>query len=310
MYHYFFFVCFLMFLFGCQVTKDAQLEPEFEYVDNGNAAYGAISGRVVDPETEEPVPFAQVLLEGTTIGANSDFGGQFLLKNVPPGSYKLIVRSPGFQFATIGVEVMAGKTLQINSDIPLEIHEEVLEKPMIYLYPEKLTEISVSLEYEGKLTTTYPKSDGKWKVHANTDGTLIDTTGRKYYGLYWEGIPEASIVPDCGAVVHKDSLISFLETSLSQLGLNYKESNEFIVYWLPRLEQSEYNLIYFAQDEYTDQAVLTIHPKPDTIIRVMMCFTPLKEPVAIAPQTLPSKPERNGFTVVEWGGTECPQFEL
>ena len=48
---------------------------------------------------------------------------------------------------------------------------------------------------------------------------------------------------------------------------------------------------------------LEISPKPDTIIRVLMEYKPLKKYIQIEEQKLCSS-ERNGFTVVEWGGTE------
>ena len=52
-----------------------------------------------------------------------------------------------------------------------------------------------------------------------------------------------------------------------------------------------------------DAAKLEISPVPDTLIRVFMTFKPLDQPVDIEPQTL-TAPERTGFTVVEWGGSE------
>lgn len=310
MYRYLFILTLLLITFGCKTTSEFEQKNDFEYVDNGNAAYGAVTGRLIDPDTKEPLPYANVMLKGTTFGVVSDLEGVFILKNIPPGSYDLWIEHLGYKPSSIGIEIMAGKTLQINSDIPLETQEIMLEKPMIYLYPEVSMDVEVSLDYKGELTSTYPKSNGNWSVHAEPDGTLTDAAGRNYYGLYWEGIPATSIVPDCGTVVGKDSLISFLEASLTQLGLNFKEANEFIVYWLPRLEQSDFNLIYFAQEDYSDQAVLNIAPKPDHLIRVMMCFTPLKKPIEITPQILPEQPDRNGFTVVEWGGTKCSLPQL
>lgn len=308
----------LCLLAGCQTSKvqsannqNAQSASKgYEYVANDSQEYGAIKGFIIDPDTKEPVPFAKIYLENTSIGVTSDFDGQFHLKQIPEGTYDLKFSSVGYQAGQIPVEVFKGKTLVIKDGISLELYEDVIEKPIIYMYPEKACSVNVSLEYKGELTHTYPKSDGNWEVRADPDGTLEDANGRKYYGLYWEGIPEKSIVPNCGNVVEKDSLISFLEASLDQLGLNFKEANEFIVYWLPRLEQSEYNLIYFAQQEYTDQARLNILPKPETEIRVMMGFVPLKSPITIPPQKLPSRPERKGFTVVEWGGVECSNFEI
>ena len=94
-----------------------------------------------------------------------------------------------------------------------------------------------------------------------------------------------------------------LEDSLAQLGLTRKEANEFIVYWLPQMEQSPYNLIAFQQEAYTEAAKLTVIPTPDSILRVFMAWKPLEEPIDIPTQTLPTF-ERHGFTVVEWGGAE------
>jgi hypothetical protein len=82
-----------------------------------------------------------------------------------------------------------------------------------------------------------------------------------------------------------------------------QEMNEFIVYWLPRMEHNAYNLISFQGEKYTDTAVLNITPAPDSELRVFMTFVPLEEAVEIAPQQFETF-ERNGFTVVEWGGCE------
>ena len=54
---------------------------------------------------------------------------------------------------------------------------------------------------------------------------------------------------------------------------------------------------------YTDSAELTIDPAPDTVIRVFMAWKGLDQPEKITPQELTTV-ERNGFTVVEWGGAE------
>ena len=94
-----------------------------------------------------------------------------------------------------------------------------------------------------------------------------------------------------------------METALADLGLTRREANEFIVYWLPLMEENPYNLITFQSECYTESAVLTVDPAPDTTIRVFMVWKGLDAPVEIAPQEL-TAPERVGFTLVEWGGTE------
>ena len=96
---------------------------------------------------------------------------------------------------------------------------------------------------------------------------------------------------------------AFLENALARLGLTEREANEFIIYWLPRMEGNPYNLISFQTDAYTDAAELTIAPAPDTLIRVFMAWKGLDQPVEVPAQEL-TTPERTGFTAVEWGGAE------
>ena len=69
------------------------------------------------------------------------------------------------------------------------------------------------------------------------------------------------------------------------------------------MEGNPYNLISFQRESYTDSAVLTIDPAPDTLIRVFMAWQALEEPVELPPQTL-TAPARTGFTTVEWGGAQ------
>ena len=87
------------------------------------------------------------------------------------------------------------------------------------------------------------------------------------------------------------------------MGLTENEMNEFIVYWLPRMEHNAYNLITFQGDAYTNSAKLNITPAPDSICRVFMAYVPLEDAVEIEPQQLHSF-ARTGFAVVEWGGSE------
>lgn len=177
------------------------------------------------------------------------------------------------------------------------------EKPVIYLYPEAETDVTVELDYNGQLTTTYPAYNGLWQVTAAPDGTMTDAAGREYYCLYWEGLTDVEYDFSRGFVVSGGETAAFLEEALAKLGLTEREANEFIVYWLPRMEGNAYNLIAFQTDAYTENAALHIEPAPDTMIRVFMAWKALEAPIRVEPQEL-TAPERNGFTVVEWGGAE------
>lgn len=184
---------------------------------------------------------------------------------------------------------------------PLE--EQYPEKPVIYLYPEAETDVTVQLDYVGDLTCTYPAYDGAWRVAAAPDGTLTDESGQTYRYLYWEGTDNVQYDFSEGFCVPGSETAAFLEDALAQLGLTRAEANEFIIYWLPQMEQNAYNLISFQQETYTDAAKLTITPQPDTLLRVFMAWKPLTSAVEISPQPL-TAPERTGFTAVEWGGAK------
>ena len=177
------------------------------------------------------------------------------------------------------------------------------EKPVIYLYPEDETEVSVKLDFDGELTCTYPAYDNGWTVTAQPDGTLTDGSGQTYNYLYWEGVSNTEYDFSQGFCVPGGETAAFLEDALARLGLTRQEANEFIVYWLPRMEQNPYNLIAFQSDAYTDHARLTVTPEPDSLLRVFMAWKPLESPVEIPAQDLPAF-SRDGFAVVEWGGAE------
>ena len=178
-------------------------------------------------------------------------------------------------------------------------------KPIIYLYPTEETQVSVKLGKPENLTHTYPKYENGWEVIAKPNGDLKDLkTGRNLYALYWEGINNTKTNMKEGFVVKGEDTISFLEEKLAILGLNEREAEEFIVYWLPKLESNKYNFIRFeTMEEINADMPLEITPAPDTLIRVLMEFKGLNKPIEVQEQKLET-PERNGFVVIEWGGTE------
>ncbi len=183
-----------------------------------------------------------------------------------------------------------------------------IDKPIIYLYPEQEIEVSAKLGREDLLTCTYPKYESNgWKVLAKPNGDLVDLkTGRNLYSLYWEGKNSKAYTGkfEEGFVISGEDTASFLEEKLEMLGLNEREAEEFIVYWLPQLEKNKYNYIRFQTMEEIEKAMpLNIEPKPDTIIRVMMEWKGLNKKIEVKEQKLET-PERKGFVAVEWGGTE------
>ena len=181
-------------------------------------------------------------------------------------------------------------------------------KPVIYLYPVATQEVAVNLKFNGQLSSTYPAYNpaiGGWRVIAQPDGTLTNLAdNREYSYLFWEGENYPMALDETkGFVVKGSETQAFLQTKLAALGLTPREYNEFIVFWLPKMEHNPYNFVQFVGSEYTDMAPLKISPAPDSMLRVFMAFKPLKQAISVTPQVIQPF-ERKGFSVVEWGGTE------
>ncbi|MDO8509745.1 MAG: hypothetical protein Q7S24_01225 [bacterium] len=176
-------------------------------------------------------------------------------------------------------------------------------KPVIYLYPEKTTKVKVKVALSHWSYSDPEYRDG-WEVLAEPNGRLTEVkTGRNYPYLFWEGTgvgeqPKA----DSGFVVKREMVPEFLSDKLSKLGLNAKESADFKEFWEPRMTRAPYYFVAFYGTSAMDKiAPLTIEPKPNTVIRILMDYRPLNEPITVKEQKL-SAPIRRGFTVVEWGG--------
>lgn len=205
-------------------------------------------------------------------------------------------------------EKYQNQTVKIT-DNPIEYApgEPVPCKPVIYLYPEETMDINVRLHIKdlGNLTYTYPQYNRftGWNVTADPDSVLHDASGREYSYLFWEGISSQKWDMSSGFVVKGTDTVRFLQEKLEYLGLTPREYNEFIVYWMPRMQDNKYNLISFQTEKYEEYAGLEITPKPDCIQRVFMAFKPLDQYTEIPEQKLESF-ERHGYSVIEWGGVE------
>ena len=200
---------------------------------------------------------------------------------------------------------------EVLNPTPYDPKNDVSLKPIIYLYPTSEARVLVRLGKPNDITVSYPEYNANtgWNVLAKPNGDLTDlSTGRSLYSLYYESESSQDVysMKSDGFIVSREDTVSFLEDKLAKLGLNEHEAEEFIIYWLPRLQANEYNYIRFAtMDEINNAMPLDINPNPDTIIRVMMTYKGLDKPIeGITEQQLPTTPARDGFTVVEWGGSE------
>lgn len=305
-------------LFSCKINegniqkKQEKSEIKINLKKN-NVPTSYFTGNVTDLITTESIIGAIVQLrsmDGTkNYGALTDTDGNFSMKNIDLGVYSLQITSMDYEKVNITFEIKehSNCTAEVKL-IPAIAH---VLKPVIYLYPTNKQTINIKLNYAGSLTHTYPKYPAKgWNVIAEPNGTLWDESNQEYYALFWEGNPTKKIIPQNGFVVSGAETAAFLEEKLAYLGLNRREANEFIMYWLPQMENNPYNFIHFASKQYEDQAALEINPKPETLIRVMMLTQALQNNIKIPLQDLTRlKKTRKGFTVVEWGGSLINTFK-
>lgn len=203
--------------------------------------------------------------------------------------------------AVYAVQMISAGTVIITAD-----------KPVIYLYPQKETEVELSLNIQGKPTFYYPAYENGWKFSASPNGDLTFGTNTYNY-LFWEAAINRQFSPQelkTGFNVKKEDVISFLEEKLALAGFNSKEKADFITYWGPRLAANELNFVRFEFNEACDRyAEISMNPQPTEVYRIYMTWMPISEALDVKDQEI-ERFSRNGFSVLEWGGSEISPSNL
>lgn len=101
------------------------------------AQQGIIKGRIYDAKNNQPVEFATVLIQGTTIGTTSDLNGNYTLANVAPGFRHLVVSLVGYH-TTLSPEFQVQGNQTVFVDVAVE--ESTVQ----------LAEVTVRQNYEAK----------------------------------------------------------------------------------------------------------------------------------------------------------------
>lgn len=191
-------------------------------------------------------------------------------------------------------DIAAGKMLPLTG------------KPVVYLYPERPTDVSVRVDYRGSFSETIPAYRDGWEVTAYPGGALVDRAdGRTYPYLFWEGNTPVGWDFSEGFCVAGADTERFLREKLALLGLNAGETAEFLDYWLPEMQQNACNLITFSTEQYERLAPMEISPAPDSLLRVHHGLPGAGRAASIREQELEGGFVRRGFTVVEWGGSRA-----
>lgn len=253
----------------------------------------------------------KVGLNSTEFTVKTDSNGR-VVKNITKGKYKMYfyLNSNYEEVISDSVEVKDQEVIEVTVYFMSAERDYNVKKPVIYVYPETTTEVKIELEVNGKLGFTYPLYNDGWKFTASPEGK-ITMNDKVYNYLFWEAeTPGYALEPanKTGFLVSSDTLLSFLENSLDQMGFNSIEATDFITFWYPQMIKNEKNHIHFLFNESCDSyAALKITPQPTNIYRVGMIWSGADGNFVPEKQMIPTL-NREGFTVVEWGGAETPLF--
>jgi hypothetical protein len=293
---------------------------------NGGGYYLFVSENKVDDVTEGFCRVkGKVHLNGIPNQIGSIFVGDGSLNAIVDslGNYSILIPISDtlIYFYAPNAEEIVAYNLVFKSGYEMEInfysnqlrYYHQVEKPVIYLYSEKPTDIELSIDFKGDLTFMYPRYDNGWRVNVSKKG-MVNTADQKIYPyFFWEGISSElgfMTTPTGmeGYFIQTDSTISFLEYTLTRLGLNQTEMTDFITFWGPQIEKHQYATIQFLVDEvYTNEiAGINVNPAPDAMLRIYLLFEgseiELKQNFLNTPLLNPFV--RKGLTLVEWGGSE------
>ncbi len=173
-------------------------------------------------------------------------------------------------------------------------------KPVIYLYPEVPTYVSV--EVGANVTLSDPVYDDGWSAIALPGGKLITGTG-VYDSLFWDGTGHGQYPAiEKGNFVTRAGVEAELVANMTRMGLNENEISDFLEYWMPLMPDSNYvRLTWLTTAEMNDLAPLSLSFTPDSMIRIFLDFEGVDAPHNLPPQEIPVY-ERHGFSLIEWGG--------
>jgi len=110
---------------------------------------GKLMGYIKDAQTREPILGANIILEGTYLGAAANEDGYYYINNIPPGSYRVIISAIGYnKIIYENVSIRIDLTSELNVDLTstvIEMKEEVVVRSTRPLVQKDLTSTSVTI---------------------------------------------------------------------------------------------------------------------------------------------------------------------
>ena len=192
---------------------------------------GTLKGLLTDKETNnESLPFANVLIKGTSIGTTTDFDGNYIL-NVDEGNHIVVFSFLGYKSIEKAFSIKAGQTLTINSILSAEegvsLDEIVLKsstakESVSALIMESKKAVSIKTTIGAKELATKGVSDAAGAVtktagvSKGSKNVIVRGLGDRYNSTTMNGLPLPSEDPE-----YKNISLGFFDTSvIKNIGVN------------------------------------------------------------------------------------------
>ena len=113
------------------------------------AQQGRIEGKIYDKSNNEPLPFVNVIIDGTNTGSTTDMDGKFGFSNIEPGFYNLRASFVGYQ-SKLSQDIMVTNAKAAYLEIYLEPTDTRLEEVVVRVSPyERPNDAPVSMQKIG-----------------------------------------------------------------------------------------------------------------------------------------------------------------
>jgi len=172
-------------------------------------------------------------------------------------------------------------------------------KPNIYIYPEQQIQLGISINFlkGGGVTFSIPEYGNGWNVNVDTMGKIDG----EYDYLFYESEQPDVFQMEKGWCVKQDSLSTFFTQNLKEYGFKGREINDFTEYWIPRLQQTDYYILYPQTYETINSVIeLTFSETPDNLLRLFYVVQESNKNISIDAPAI-SEFNRQGYFVTEWG---------
>ena len=106
---------------------------------------GSVAGKLIDKDyNNEPLPFANIFIKGTTKGTTSDIDGLYEIPDLEPGSYTIVFSFVGYETQEIIINVESGKVTTVN--VPMGASSASLDEVVITTTTRKESEVALLLD--------------------------------------------------------------------------------------------------------------------------------------------------------------------